>query len=81
MPEYDAEEHDSAEFLCSYAVEFQSYLWVISEGDDKWRKACALFVLMVFDFTEFVKSYRQEDSVLVEVGYRTFGPLGLGLGE
>jgi len=80
-PKYDKANDDSAEFTCKFTIEFMSYLEEIAEGEDEWRRACALFVLMVFDFQKFVEGYRGEDAIIVEVGYRDFAPIWLELNQ
>ena len=71
----DEETDDEAEFICGFTSGFTSYLEDIAKSDDEWRRACALFLQMVFEVEEFVEAYREEDLILVEWGYIQFRPI------
>ena len=63
FPEYEDDKDDSAEFMFDFTSEFISFLEEVAEGEDEWRRACSLFVFMVFDFEEFVNAYEGEKMV------------------
>ena len=72
---------DGAEFLCSMSIGFIDFLVDITELVDEWRRACALFVIMVADFERFVEAYRNEDAIMIECGYKYFLPILFELGQ
>ena len=75
FPEFDEDTDDAAEYICNFVTEFNKFLIEMSNGDDEWRRAWALFIFIALDFTSFVNTYRNGDAIMVEYGYKRFAPI------
>ena len=65
-------ESNADDFITDFTSDFQRFLLTAAKGNDEWRKVCALFVLMMIDFTNFVNAYRSGDAIMIEQGYIQF---------
>lgn len=72
---FDKKTDDAGKFVAKSSIKFITFLEKVSKGDDEWRKACALFVLMTTDLLEFIDAHRTEDAVGIELGYLKFTPV------
>ena len=79
--EFDEDRDDSAQFICASELKFIQFLLDLTEAEDEWRRACALFVLMVADFSMFVNSYRRECPLGIEWVYKKWMPIFYQLGQ
>ena len=60
---------------------FMSYLRELKSSDDKWISTCAHFLVMSYDYLEFVKAYRLSDAIAIEFGYQKHAPVWQFLGQ
>ena len=71
----------NANFMCFVAKRFSDWLLELRDCSDHWVRCCSLFVRMARDFLTFVESYRNGDSIGIELGYQDFAPVWRALGQ
>ena len=62
----------NANFYCYVGRRFGQWIKDQHNSTDKWLRARSFFVRMSNDFFTFIRSYRTDDSVGVEIGYQIF---------
>lgn len=76
-----ARDLSDANFMCYVAQAFSDWLFELRDCSDRWIRCCSLFVRMARDFLTFVESYRNGDSIGIELGYQQFAPVWRALGQ
>ena len=76
MLKYDERMHDVSpgDLLCVIVSNYKKFLTDTLDSTDEHAKLIANFLLVSGDFLDFVSAYQNQDSIMVEVGYKMFAP-------
>ena len=82
MLKYDERMHDVSpgDFLCVIVSDYKKFLTDTLDSTDEHAKLNVNFLLVSGDFLDFVSAYQNQDSIMVEVGYKMFAPIWKLLG-
>ena len=69
------------DLLCGLVSDYKTFLTPTLDSNDEHAKLLVNFLFTSGDFLEFVAAYRNQDSVMVEVGYNSFVPIWKLLGQ
>jgi hypothetical protein len=71
----------NANIYAFLAKSFTSYLKSNLSSTDQWLCLCSNFLLMSRDLFDFIKAYRNSDSIILELYYERFAPICHVLGQ
>ena len=69
------------DLLCDLVSDYKTFLTDTLDSNDEHTKLIVNVLFISGDFLEFVAAYRNQDSVMVEVGYKTFALIWKLLGQ
>ena len=69
------------DLLCDLVSDYKTFLTDTLNSNDEHTKLIVNFLFISGDFLDFVAAYRNQDSIMVEVGYKTFAPIWKLLGQ
>jgi len=83
MLKYNERMHDVSpgDLLCIIVSDYKKFLTDTLDSTNEHAKLIVNFLLVSGDFLDFVSAYRNQDSIMVEVGYKMFAPIWKLLGQ
>ena len=69
------------DLLCVIVSVYKKFLTDTLDSTNEHAKLIVNFLLVSGDFLDFVSAYRNQDSIMVEVGYKMFAPIWKLLGQ